>query len=682
MACGSNGRYYACLEKEQESDSSYLCAWETEQSANAATVGEASKECVTTLDLGRSGRVRELVAVDGGALVVTTTGEVQLFGMSAEHIDKARTSGELGSRRVETVSVLPESVGALVVTTDGNFQGRKIATFLARAQTVTLAWELDIEHPDGAAKARVASAASDGETFMVLWDDGVWALHDASDGSLKHKLRLDGLDVHCDEATSGKRSKKSEDTSPLASAASLCLSQDYYAVVANSKEENTVIVAVFDSRYGAVHLAEDISRGLEHKVGRTSGVSLAATSGNLVVGLSDQVVSVQFDLPELSLASLVGSLSIHSQPEASAAAIRVLGAEIASTALVPPQHAAVTPGWKLEELKLDGQGVVSLSNVWDDDDAQTREKKVRSTAEALASGSKKAGSSLQTLMKSLPIPQILIESAISGGLNHRVWDSVTLLLAGGHIRGSSTARQLVTALLEEDMLDEVKDFLVYAKDVSAEDIVAILHSAMMRDEDDPGLKKRASANKKLAEKVLDEAEACASDEKFNGEAKQELFARAQLLVSAYDSFAPWAQQLHPLIARPLDPTMGMLVLRDLSKQDAVSLLQYLLVWANFYASSGGYFARINTLVEPGIPSAHAVVTWTSALLDAQFTTFCLSDDVAEPVRALRESSSQMLDMMRSLAALGGAFRHVGENSPLPEQHGVQSTTYTVESVAW
>jgi hypothetical protein len=507
-------------------------------------------------------------------------------------------------------------------------------------------------------------------------------LHDASDGSLKHKLRLDGLDTQGDEAASGKRSKKSENASPLARAASLCLSRDYYAVVANSKEENTVIVAVFDSHYGAVHLAEDVSQALGHNVGRTSGVSLAATSGNLIVGLSDQVVSVQFDLPELSLASLVGSLSIHSQPEVSAAAIRVLGVERASTALVPPQHAAVTPGWKLDELKLDGHGLVSLSDIWNEHDALEREKKVRSTAEALASGSTKASLSLQNLMKSLPIPQILIDSAINGGLNHRTWDSVTLLLAGGHICGSSTARQLVTALLEEDRLDEVKDFLVHAKDVSAEDTIAILHSAISRDDNDPELKKRAIANKKLAEKVLDEAEACATDEKINDEAKQELFARAQLLVSAYDSFAPWAQQLHALIARPLDPTMGMHVLRDLSKRDAVSLLQYLLVWANFYASSGEHFARINTSVEPGLPSAHAVVTWTSALLDAQFTTFCLSEDVAEPVRALRESSSQMLDMMRSLATLGGAFRHVGENSPLPEQHGVQSTTYTVESVAW
>lgn len=42
----------------------------------------------------------------------------------------------------------------------------------------------------------------------------------------------------------------------------------------------------------------------------------------------------------------------------------------------------------------------------------------------------------------------------------------------------------------------------------------------------------------------------------------------------------------------------------------------------------------------------------------------------------------MLDMMRSLATLKGALRHVSENSPLPEQHGVVSTTYTVESVAW
>ena len=108
----------------------------------------------------------------------------------------------------------------------------------------------------------------------------------------------------------------------------------------------------------------------------------------------------------------------------------------------------------------------------------------------------------------------------------------------------------------------------------------------------------------------------------------------------------------------------------------------MLAWAQFYASSSGLFARVNTLSEPGVPSARSVVNWTSALLDAQLTTLALSDDVSDVVRSLRDASSEMLDMMTSLASLKGALAHVGENSPLPEQHGVVSTTYTVESVAW
>ncbi len=671
------------MESERASGEVDLCVWSEEESANAATVGEASKETSARIAVRGGADVREVVAVEDGAVIVATTGDVQLFDASARLIHDARE--KTGSRRVETVSSLPESVGVLVVTADANLKKRKIAAFLvskAAERRVEVAWELDVNHPTQNEKAKVVSAASDGNTFMILWDDGAWALHDVSDGAIMQQLMLDGLDVQGDEATTGKRRKKSDTMSNLASAASLCLSQDYYAIVANSKEENTVIVAVFDSRYGAVHLAEDVSQGLEHGVGRTSGVSLAATSGSLIVGLSDQVLSVQFDLPELSLASLVGSLSVHSQPSSSAAAVRVLGAGVGSTSNAGQRHATITPKWKLDALKLDTQGVVSLGRDWEEDSTQAMEDKIASTAEALSSGNKKAGASLEALMKNLPVPQILIDSAISGGLTHRAWAPVSMLLAGGHIQGSTSAPRLVAALLQEDMLDEIKDFLVHAKDVSPDDTIAILRASFSRDADDPGVKKRATMKKKEAERVLKEAEGCASNDKLGVEARHDLYARANLLVRAYDEFAPWAQQVHALVARPLDPTVGSRVLRSLSKKETVCLLQYLLAWAQFYASSSGLFARVNTLSEPGVPSARSVVNWTSALLDAQLTTLALSDDVSNVVRSLRDASSEMLDMMTSLASLKGALAHVGENSPLPEQHGVVSTTYTVESVAW
>ena len=66
-------------------------------------------------------------------------------------------------------------------------------------------------------KAKVASAASDGNTFMILWTMAR-ALHDVSDGAIMQQLMLDGLDVQGDEATTGKRRKKSDTMSNLASA--------------------------------------------------------------------------------------------------------------------------------------------------------------------------------------------------------------------------------------------------------------------------------------------------------------------------------------------------------------------------------------------------------------------------------------------------------------------------------
>lgn len=85
-----------------------------------------------------------------------------------------------------------------------------------------LVWELDIEYLDGVVKVRVVSVVSDGEIFMVLWDDGVWVLYDVSDGFFKYKLRFDGFDVYCDEVIFGKWSKKSEDILLLVSVVFLC----------------------------------------------------------------------------------------------------------------------------------------------------------------------------------------------------------------------------------------------------------------------------------------------------------------------------------------------------------------------------------------------------------------------------------------------------------------------------
>ena len=81
--------------------------WGEEESVNAATVGEASKGSTARIALRAGADVREVVAVEDGAVVVATTGDMQLFDASAQLIHD--TSEKTGSRRVETVSSLPES---------------------------------------------------------------------------------------------------------------------------------------------------------------------------------------------------------------------------------------------------------------------------------------------------------------------------------------------------------------------------------------------------------------------------------------------------------------------------------------------------------------------------------------------------------------------------------------------
>jgi len=679
--------YYATTTSERNDGETTLCAWNIDGAASerAVTIRDAAKESTRVITFKNERKVRALVAVTKGTLAVAMSGETQLFDSGARLLHTYAAND--GSRRVEVVSALPALAGALVVSTDQGLKKRRIAALVegkSEKRNVDKAWEFDVKHPNGDEKARVVTAASDGETFMILWDDGLWALHDAGDGELRRKLYLNGLDMKSSETASGKRSKKSGESPMLDSAASLSLSEEYYAIAANSKEENTVLVAVLDSRFGAVHLAEDISQSSEQIVGRSSGICLAAASGNLVVGLSDQVFALQLELPELSLASLVGSLSVHAKPNSNSASVRILGAE-ASGALAPPQIAAVAPNWKVDMSKLNGHGVVSLGTCaenWDDKDVQAKEKETRVVAEALANGSKKAIAAMKPFLATLPISQTIIDGALSGALNHRSWEPVSMLIADGHISGSTMAPQLTAALLEEDMLDEIKNFLLHAKDVSAQDLSAILVTSLQRDGNEAILKTRVAEAKKVAIAALDEAEKCAADENQSREVKQVKIARAKLLVAAYNGFKPSAQELHVLIARPLDPTLSTSVLRPLPKDQCLALLEYLLIWAKFYANSGGLFATVNTLGEPGIPSASAVVSWTTALLDAQLSMFCLASDASALVRELKESCSMMLAMMKPLATLRGALQHVIDRSPLPEQSGVVSSSYTIEGVKW
>ena len=183
-------------------------------------------------------------------------------------------------------------------------------------------------------------------------------------------------------------------------------------------------------------------------------MSLAATSGSLIVGLSDQVLSVQFDLPELSLASLVGSLSVHFNHR-QVPPLLECWALVSGHPNAGQRHATITPKWKLDALKLDTQGVVSLDVIGKKTPRKPGRQSIhcRGFVERQQKGGRVVGSTH--------------EEPSSSTNSHRQCDKWWLdsprvgasldVAVGGHIRVD--LRRGVGGALEEDMLMKSRTFL-------------------------------------------------------------------------------------------------------------------------------------------------------------------------------------------------------------------------------
>ena len=166
--------------------------------------------------------------------------------------------------------------------------------------------------------------------------------------------------------------------------------------------------------------------------------------------------------------------------------------------------------------------------------------------------------------------------------------------------------------------------------------------------------------------------------------------RACVAAAAVEEFPwVWAAPLHALVARPLDAATAAEALPGLSAAAAAKLMSYLAAWLTVYSAGGA----VDLSVRPtrSLPSLASVVSWASAVIDAHFTTFAMAragsgggvgGDGGDATAALRESALKLQTACASVGRVSGALQHMRECAPLPENHGVLSTTYTIELVDW
>ena len=687
-------------------------------------------------------------AVDGGGvLAVDSAGSVRWFGADARELaaseprapppSATKSKSESESKSAASPATVVECAcavreggagGVLVVTAESALGGvrddARVAT-LYRAnggehsgRTVEAAWTVEARAPSDAAGRVVAAAASDDE-LVVLWSDGTWSVfapRGAHPGTPTRSLALggEGRAARGKSVKTGKRASAAkiaaEPTGALPAASIAALGGGYYAVAqVGVGDVGGARVAVIDSRFGAVHSATEThpgSGGAESSVLVTAvGDADGGDAHRLAVCLDGEVVLAEIPAPPpLSLAAVLGSLSAG--PAGSAAA-KVFGSDVAAKMATPPTHAVDAPDFVSRVPRGSAAGAVVPVGDFFTSDA-TRDAEARAAAELFAGDAAvKPAAAEKALAPFLSdgaiVPPAVLAAAVDGCVRRELWEPLRALVAGGHVASSSTAPDLVRCLLAADRLADLDAFLVSARDVSPADARRCLDAFLS----DGGVSPSALAavvdvRTATAEAAVRDAEAAARGRKEKGvggaesararataAAKARVARVAVAAVDAFDDF-PRAALLHALVARPADPSIAAETLPGLSASAAAQLASYLARWLETYAER----AVADATPPPGTPSLAAAVSWTSALIDAHFTSFAVrgkkrgsegegeEGKALEAMASLRKSAESLRAACESVGRVAGALQHVAEGGPTPENQGVLSTTYSIEVVDW
>ena len=539
---------------------------------------------------------------------------------------------------------------------------------------------------------------------------------------------------------------------PHASAASL--GGGYFAVA--RARGGGASVTVLDARYGGVHAHRNVDAA--GGAGGVSVAALAdADDGSFRVALclADAVALVELPArPPVSLAAALGALSAAER----GAPARALGRANAAAAAAPPRVGVAT--LELEALLASagrrtgdgeksafGSGAVvevdlaGLMLDGDDDGDATdalaafgREdvteadaaaalapfaraeggKPSKSKRGATKGGATKAHSGEHAGSRSRgsrAMPPAVLSAALDACVRNRLWGPLRELVDAGFVTSSTAAPGMVRALLEADRLEDVETFVFSAADVSAEDLRLCLDAILSAPHEQCAFAASpaslaASRERRIAaaESAVAAAEALAKREGEKGEktsrALRAAARDARVAAAAVESFdakdMPWAFALHAVVSRPIDPIAAADVLPSLSSAAAAKLASFASAWLQAYADLAASCDVSGVSTPGGVPSLPALVGWTSALIDAHFTSFAVEgsmgvgdgdeggdgDDAAAAAAAMRAAAERLSAACDAVGKMGGALAHVAEGAAVPEHQGALSTTYSIEVVDW
>ena len=731
------GRYFAAILPPGETEPA-LVTWT--DADPLASLDAAVDSGSTRLPDG----IAALVAVGGGdggggVLVVGANGAARWFGADARKLAASAQPGEGtedGKKKtaaaktvVETCAEANDGGGVVVVTADrSNAEYRTVTMFKVAGgehsgRSVETKWEIEVTPPEGASRA-VAVAGGD-DDLCIMWSNGVWRAYSDNKKKMKELVTTGGANETGGggKKAGGKRGKAAgaaDANGVLPSASIASLGGGFYAVAQVGPGcGGGARIAVCDSKYGAVHSCTETHPGSGG--GGEDGVRIAPLPDEdgdcrLVVSVAGEIVITEVPATgPLTLLSVLGRLNLAAGPDGPAGpAIKVLGVANVREMAKPDQYSIYTPKFPeptprptdplAEPLEpIIDRGDPSGENGWwcPDPAAEKMAKDMVDKFDGDASITAAAAQKMLNQYKTgehVDIPPVVLAAGIYGCMRRELWAPLRDMVDEGYLTHSSQALGLVPALIAAGRFADLDAFLRLGDDVDGADIKACLEAFLEEKGPSAQAIKEVSARQvKAAEEAVRAAEQAAAAMKASKErhaisaastAKAALH-RARIATAAVESFdgMHWAPTLHSLVARPLTPEYATEALPDLPPDAAAKLVAYLSVWLEAY--SGGDGGSVDLAMEPvkGLPAAREVITWAGAVIDAHFTTFAMNrgdedGDEDAAMAALRRAAAKLQAGCASVGRVNGALAHVRDGAPLPENQGVQSSTYSIELVDW
>lgn len=559
---------------------------------------------------------------------------------------------------------------------------------LAAVQTVTL---------HGRKNTQVVACAKQGNALCVLWDDGTlrsyqWNLNAEEPPRINTALHLDFAKAdtptenkaNAKDNTPGQKRRRraiaaEEDKNNMPTQPCMTMIDESYVALAYTNKAGRSTVDFLDLKFGCTHAACPLSTGGEE------GTEMAETvvkhmvvdtkqRDNLVVTGGQAFYFVEFHLPEPTLASVVGSLSLlEARQKANGSIAKTYDEQVAG------ENAQLDiffrPAWT-EEMSKDTEQdknapnpsgtstdtessdtfVKVVERLWDMDTSKQGGLKLLEVEKKLVDTSLETSEQdmLEMLVPFLHGKQggVQLSRVLSLAMDRCVdagyWDCVKQIIHSRCLRDTKHCPKLVSSVLAAEKVKLLTAFLDQSPELSVAEIASILRVFFDASARSHSLNKAISAaGKTLKNKVNNKKGRQVSPRDYE-DCKSILFSAG---------FQEREVCLNSFFSHSIDRTVALAAVSRLSADGVAGLLVYLAKWHILYSThltkSVATTARVMGL---HIPNQQQCMEWLTVLLDCHLVQLKLSPHTHGVLRALQIATDHSLGQCRPFLTLDGMAR--------------------------